>query len=145
MIASSPGLRRASGFLNDHSLGVLLAVQFLSGVAAAPMLAFLPVYVDEVLKLDQDFTANARAVWLAGMGIFAVAGGALSDAAGRKFTIGSGFYPAPVPVVPLPFSALLLAFLVAAGSAHLRRRERLESRRRQTMARSTGSAARTYP
>ncbi|MCY4109445.1 MAG: MFS transporter [Chloroflexi bacterium] len=90
MIASSSVLRRASGFLGDHRLFVLLAVQFLSGVAAAPMLAFLPVYVDEVLKLDQDFTANARAVWLAGMGIFAVAGGALSDAAGRKFTIVLG-------------------------------------------------------
>lgn len=90
MIGNSPNPKRVSGFLTDHRLIVLLAVQFLSGVAAAPMLAFLPVYVDEVLKLDQDFTANARAVWLAGMGLFAVAGGALSDAAGRKFTIVIG-------------------------------------------------------
>ncbi|MCY3800270.1 MAG: MFS transporter [Chloroflexi bacterium] len=90
MIGNSPNPKRVSGFLTDHRLIVLLAVQFLSGVAAAPMVAFLPVYVDEVLKLDQDFTANARAVWLAGMGLFAVAGGALSDAAGRKFTIVLG-------------------------------------------------------
>ena len=90
MIGNSPNPKRVSGFLTDHRLIVLLAVQFLSGVAAAPMVAFLPVYVDEVLKLDQDFTANARAVWLAGMGLFAVAGGALSDAAGRKFTIVIG-------------------------------------------------------
>ncbi len=90
MIANSPNLRRVSGFLTDHRLVVLLAVQFLAGVAAAPMVAFLPVYVDEVLELDQDFTANARAVWLAGMGLFAVAGGALSDATGRKFAIVAG-------------------------------------------------------
>ena len=82
MIANSPNLRRASAFLNHHRLVVLLAVQFLAGVAAAPMLAFLPVYVDEVLELDQDFTANARAVWLAGMGLFAVAGGAFERRGG---------------------------------------------------------------
>ena len=45
--------------------------------------------------------------------------------AGRKFTIGSGFYPATaVPIIPPQFSALLLAFLVAAGGAHLRQRRR---------------------
>ena len=86
----SPKIRRGSGFLDDHRLAVLIAVQFLAGVVATPVLAFLPVYVDEVLELDQGFTANARAIWLGGMGLFAVAGGALSDAVGRKFTIVLG-------------------------------------------------------
>ena len=120
MIANSSNLRRASGFLNDHRLVVLLAVQFLAGVAAAPMLAFLPVYVDEVLELDQDFTANARAVWLAGMGLFAVAGGALSDAAGRKFTIVLGLTGmlagAAIFVTRSPLAAgLLLPGIVGAA------------------------------
>lgn len=44
---------------------------------------------------------------------------------GRKFTIGSGFYPVPaVPILPPQLTVLLLAFLVAAGGAHLRRRQR---------------------
>ena len=120
MIANSPSLRRASGFLNDHRLFVLLTVQFLAGVAAAPMLAFLPVYVDEVLGLGQDFTANARAVWLAGMGLFAVAGGALSDAAGRKFTIVLGLTGmlagAAIFVTRSPLAAgLLLPGIVGAA------------------------------
>ena len=78
---------RVTGILRDRRLVVLLTVQFLAGVAAAPVLALLPIYVDEQLALGQDFTANARAIWLLFMGIFALAGGVLSDAAGRKLTI----------------------------------------------------------
>ena len=45
---------------------------------------------NEQLALGQDFTANTRTIWLLFMGIFALAGGALSDAAGRKLTIMIG-------------------------------------------------------
>ena len=45
--------------------------------------------------------------------------------AGRKFTIGSGLYPAtPVPILPPQFAVLLLALLLVAGGAHLRRQRR---------------------
>ena len=81
---------RVTGILRDRRLVVLLTVQFLAGLAAAPVLALLPIYVDEQLALGQDFTANARTIWLLFMGIFALAGGALSDVAGRKVTIMIG-------------------------------------------------------
>ena len=90
MTADSPNIQRVSGFLEDHRLFVLIDIQFLAGVVATPVLAFLPIYVEEILELDQDFTANARARWLGTMGLFALAGGALSDAVGRKSTIVLG-------------------------------------------------------
>ena len=40
--------------------------------------------------------------------------------AGRKYVIGSGYYPAPVPVVP-PLAQLALSVLLVAGGALLRR------------------------
>ncbi len=45
--------------------------------------------------------------------------------ADQKLIIGSGFYPATaVPILPPQFAVLLLAFLLAAGRAQLRRRQR---------------------
>ncbi len=90
MTGDSPNIQRVSGFLEDHRLFVLIGIQFLAGAVATPVLAFLPIYIEEILELDQDFTANARAIWLGTMGLFAVAGGALSDAVGRKSTIVLG-------------------------------------------------------
>lgn len=57
-------------------------------------------------------------------GSLKVAWGDELSIAGRKFVIGSGFYPAAaVPAAP-PFARLLLAVLLAAGGEYLRRRRR---------------------
>ena len=90
MKRKTPPAKQLSGLLTDRGLGILIVIQFFAGIVTTPVLTFLPVYVDEVLGLEQSFTANARAIWLAAMGLSALAGGALSDAVGRKFTIVLG-------------------------------------------------------
>ena len=57
-------------------------------------------------------------------GSLKVAWGEEIDIAGRKYVIGSGFYPdTAVPVAP-PAALLVLAALLAASAARLRRRQR---------------------
>lgn len=57
-------------------------------------------------------------------GSLKVAWGEELSIAGRKFVLGSGFHPpSAVPAAP-PFAWLLLAVLLAAGGAYLRRRGR---------------------
>ena len=86
MLGKSPE-RRPPG---ARSLVSLLAIQFLAGAVATPLLAFLPLYVEQKMGLGQAFTADVRAIWLGGMVVFALVGGAMSDSMGRKLTFVVG-------------------------------------------------------
>jgi len=65
----------------------LLAALFAGGVAASPVRALLPAYVESVLHQPPAFTATLLAIQLGCGGIFALAGGALSDLVSRRAAV----------------------------------------------------------
>jgi MFS family permease len=63
---------------------VLWALQFLGGLASAPVYALLAVYVEEALKHTPLYTASLRSIQLALGGVSAPVAGILSDRLGYK-------------------------------------------------------------
>jgi MFS family permease len=105
----------------NRPLAALLAALFAGGVAAAPARALLPAYVESVLQQPPVLTSTILAVQLACGGLFALAGGAVSDLVSRRAAVLVGMTTAlcgaSLFAVQAPTLLLLLAVVwgVAAG------------------------------
>jgi MFS family permease len=105
----------------NRPLAALLAALFAGGVAAAPARALLPAYVESVLQQPPVLTSTILAVQLACGGLFALAGGAVSDLVSRRAAVLVGMTTAlcgaSLFAVQAPAVLLVLAVLwgVAAG------------------------------
>ncbi len=82
--------------LADRRFGLFLLLLFINGMVFGPFLPFLPVYVEEELKLSQTFTANFRTVSFFLMAAFVLLGGVLSDSLGPKKSMLVGLVGTPV-------------------------------------------------
>lgn len=84
---------------------LLLTIQLLGGIVLLPQMSFFPIYAEEQL----GYTAASISVLVAGGQVAGMAasviGGALSDALGRKWTLGLGLFG---------FALASLMFLVRA-------------------------------
>lgn len=100
-------------------VGLLLAL-FAGGVAAAPIKAFLPVYVDSVLKQPPLLTSTLLAIQLGCGGLFALAGGAVSDLVSRRAAVLVGMttalFGALLFVVHAPILLIVVAVLWGMAS-----------------------------
>jgi MFS family permease len=105
----------------NRPLVALLAALFAGGVAAAPARALLPAYVESVLQQPPVLTSTILAVQLACGGLFALAGGAVSDLVSRRAAVLVGMTTAlcgaSLFAVQAPAVLLFLAVIwgVAAG------------------------------
>lgn len=71
----------------NRPLLALLAALFAGGMAAAPARALLPAYVESVLRQPPVLTSTLLSVQLACGGLFALAGGAVSDLVSRRAAV----------------------------------------------------------
>lgn len=103
----------------NRPLIALLAALFAGGVAAAPARALLPVYVESVLAQPPLLTSTLLSIQLACGGLFALAGGAVSDLVSRRMAVlvglTTGLFGAALFVVRDP--ALLFAVAALWGVA----------------------------
>lgn len=95
----------------------LWIISFLGGIASAPVIALLAVYMESELHQPPLFAAGYRAVYTLLGGLFALPGGALCDSLGRKRTylIGLTGVLALVSVFLVRDPYLLLLFFLYAG------------------------------
>lgn len=96
LAAGGPGIGREqpagpAGWLYscavNRPLLALLAALFAGGVATAPIRALLPAYVESALQQPPVLTSTLLSVQLAGGGLFALAGGAVSDLVSRRAAV----------------------------------------------------------
>jgi MFS family permease len=103
----------------NRPLVALLLALFAGGVAAAPVRALLPAYVESDLQQPPLLTATLLSVQLGCGGLFALAGGAVSDLVSRRAAVLVGLttalFGATLFAVREP--ALLLALAVLWGIA----------------------------
>jgi MFS family permease len=103
----------------NRPLVALLAALFAGGVAAAPVKALLAAYVESVLHQPPVLTSTILSVQLAGGGLFALAGGAVSDLVSRRAAVLIGLTTAILGAVLFAVHAppLLIAVAVLWGIA----------------------------
>jgi MFS family permease len=103
----------------NRPLAALLAALFAGGVAAAPARALLPAYVESVLHQPPVLTSTILAVQLACGGLFALAGGAVSDLISRRVAVLVGMTTAicGATLFAVRSPALLFALAVLWGLA----------------------------
>src|SRR5581483_292537 len=103
----------------NRALVALLAALFAGGVAAAPVKALLPAYVESVLRQPPLLTSTLLSIQLGCGGLFALAGGAVSDHLSRRAAVLAGMttalFGALLFVVHVP--ALLVAIAILWGIA----------------------------
>ncbi|MGH2355698.1 MAG: MFS transporter [Chloroflexota bacterium] len=105
----------------NRPLVALLAALFAGGVAAAPVKALLPAYVESVLHQPPLLTSVLLAVQLGCGGLFALAGGAVSDLVSRRAAVlvglTSALFGAALFAVQAPAALVAIAVLwgIAGG------------------------------
>src|SRR5262245_40786178 len=105
----------------NRPFAALLAALFVGGVAAAPARALLPAYVDSVLAQPPLLTSTLLAIQVGAGGLFALAGGAVSDLVSRRAAVlaglCTGLFGATIFAVhsPLALAAIALLWGVAGG------------------------------
>jgi MFS family permease len=105
----------------NRPFAALLVALFAGGVAAAPIRAFLPIYVESVLKQPPLLTSTVLAIQTGCGGLFALAGGAVSDLVSRRAAVLVGMttaiFGAALFVVHAPVALFGLAILwgIAGG------------------------------
>ncbi len=106
--------------VNRPFVALLLAL-FAGGVAAAPVKALLPAYVESALQQPPLLTSTLLAIQLGCGGVFALAGGALSDLVSRRAAVLAGLttaiFGAALFLVHAPAALVGLAVLwgIAGG------------------------------
>ncbi len=123
---------------------VLWALQFLGGVASAPVYALLAVYVEKILQHTPFYTASLRSLQLALGGLSAPLAGALADRIGYKrayiwgmtsTVAGCAVFLTGQPAILallLLYSGLVGSLQTTAGQAYL-----MEVSRRSRLGRSS--------
>ena len=107
--AVSPDLEGQNLWELEDKNGVLIVQELIAKAGKD----FLEYYYDNPDVIGDEDEGSLKVSW-----------GEELSIAGRKFVIGCGFYPATsVPVAP-PLAQLVLATLLVAGGAYLRRRSR---------------------
>jgi MFS family permease len=103
----------------NRPLVALLLALFAGGVAAAPVRALLPAYVESVLQQPPVLTSTVLAVQMACGGLFALAGGAVSDLVSRRVAVLVGMTTAicGAALFALGSPPLMLAVAVLWGVA----------------------------
>lgn len=103
----------------NRPLVALLLALFAGGVASAPVRALLPAYVESVLHQPPVLTSIVLAVQMACGGLFALAGGAVSDLVSRRAAVLVGMTTAICGAALFAVSAppVMLALAVLWGIA----------------------------
>jgi MFS family permease len=113
-VLKSPHYVAYSVALNRPFIALLLAL-FAGGAAAAPVKALLPAYVESVLGQPPLLTSALLAIQLGCGGLFALAGGAVSDLLSRRAAVliglttalfGAALFTAHQPAVLVGLAAL---------------------------------------